>query len=182
MQISLKRFILFASFFISLGALAAVYSFQLEQKPVVPNSVQLVLSPGAGEAYVEEMNAAKREIDLMLYQFSYKPLRQALAEAVKRGVKVRLVLEPRIDSNLDVAKELDAAGVEVRWASRDYANTHSKVAAVDGKRIFVGSTNWSQHAMVQNREVSVLIESEELVAEFMQVFEQDWQKAKPFVR
>ena len=107
-------------------------------------------------------------------------MQEELAKAVERGVVVRVILEPRVDSNYATAETLSQNGIQVKWASREYTNTHSKTAVVDGRKIIVGSTNWSKQAMRSNRESTVLIDSEELAKEFLAVFEEDWVKAKEY--
>ncbi|MFH0922435.1 MAG: phospholipase D-like domain-containing protein [Candidatus Micrarchaeota archaeon] len=143
-------------------------------------SVQALISPPVADEMVAAIDSAQYTIDIMLYQFSYSGLKTALANAEERGVRVRIILEPRVDSNFPTAEFLDSKGVEVKWASKKFANTHAKVAIVDGKRIIVGSINWSQHAMFQNREIGVLIESEELANQLLQVFEADWDIASEY--
>lgn len=123
------------------------------------------------------MSSAQSTLDVQLYQFSYADLKNALAQAALRGVRVRIILEPRVESNLETAQFLRQNGVSARWASREYTNTHSKTMVADGRRVLVGSINWSRNAMKTNREAGVVIESEELAREFLRVFEEDWAKA-----
>ncbi len=167
----------YSAFFFLLGAFCVVALQAMEPKPIQANSAQLVISPPADEFYLGQITSANKSIDIMLYEFSYLPLKQALGKAVKKGTVVRVILEPRVDSNLKTAGELSALGVSVKWASKEFANTHAKTAAIDGFKLIIGSTNWSQHAMKQNREVSVLIESKALTQQFLSIFEQDWKKA-----
>ena len=108
-------------------------------------------------------------------------MKDALVRAVKRGVHVRVILEPRVDSNYPTARFLAENGVTVKWATKDYTNTHSKTAVIDSKKVLVGSTNWSRQAMASNRESTVLVESESVASEFEEVFEEDWGKASGYV-
>ncbi|OIO23082.1 hypothetical protein AUJ65_04495 [Candidatus Micrarchaeota archaeon CG1_02_51_15] len=117
---------------------------------------------------------ARNSIDVQMYVFTSSELKDALVQAARRGVCVRLILEPRIDSNAATAAFLVANGVQVRWASREFANTHSKLALIDGKTVLVGSINWSWHALYANREAALLVENPRLAQEFGSVFEEDW--------
>lgn len=185
--------------FFTLGFLAALFTLALlgqafhastleglagggEGKQYCVLGVQAVFSPDSEQKFVGIVSGAQDKLDIMLYQFSNPALKDALASAVKRGVRVRVLLEPRIDSNYATAEFLAASGIQVRWASKEYTNTHSKTAVIDGRRVLVGSTNWSGQAMRSNRESSVLIESESLAGEFERVFEEDWAKGKEFVQ
>ncbi len=139
-----------------------------------------LFSPDSQDSFVQAVGSAEKTLDVMLYQFSNPAMQEELAKAVERGVVVRVILEPRVDSNYATAETLSQNGIQVKWASREYTNTHSKTAVVDGRKIIVGSTNWSKQAMRSNRESTVLIDSEELAKEFLAVFEEDWVKAKEY--
>ncbi len=140
-----------------------------------------LFSPGSQEEITQYLGSAETSIDVMLYQFSNPALQEALAEARARGVRVRVLLEPRVDSNYAMASLLAEQGIWVKWASKEYTNTHAKTAVIDGRKVLVGSTNWSVQAMRSNREASVLVDSVEVAVEFEKVFEEDWSKGKEFV-
>lgn len=163
----------------------SLYAFDVlnpkSQAVCLNESVYALISPPVADELVGAIDSAQNSIDVMLYQFSYSGLKTALANAEERGVRVRIILEPRVDSNFPTAEFLDSKGIEVRWASQKFANTHAKMAIIDGKKIIVGSINWSQHAMFQNREVGVLIESEALAQQLLGVFEADWAIASDYV-
>ena len=140
-------------------------------------TAQSLVSPGTADEIVSFLDSAQQTMDVEMYVFTASELKDALSQAVQRGVRVRLILEPRVDSNLATAEFLASKGVEVRWATTDYANTHSKLAVVDGKKVLVGSINWSRHALYENRETAVILENERLAREFLAAFEEDWTQA-----
>ena len=140
----------------------------------INGSAQAIISPGSADALIGALGSAQETIDVQMYVFTAGELKKALADAVRRGVRVRVILEPRIDSNLATASELRASGVEVRWASMSFANTHSKLAIIDNRKVLVGSINWSKHALYENREAELLVEDWKIAREFAAVFEQDW--------
>ncbi|VVB66760.1 Cardiolipin synthase B [Candidatus Gugararchaeum adminiculabundum] len=144
-------------------------------------SAQPVFSPDAEEFFVSQIDSAQKTIDVEMYTFSNKNLISALERAKERGVKVRLILESRIDSTTNIAtmKTLKADGIEARWATITYKLTHAKLMIIDGKKVIVGSHNWSKAAMTANREASVYIESEKLAQEFLGEFEKDWELGTP---
>lgn len=144
-------------------------------------SVSTLFSPGAQEEFAGHLSSAQSTVDVMLYQFSNPLLEETLAKARARGVRIRVLLEPRVDSNYAMARLLAEDGIEVRWASKEYTNTHAKTAVIDGKNVVVGSTNWSVQAMRSNREAGVVVDSVGLAGEFERVFEEDWGKGKQFV-
>lgn len=147
--------------------------------PVCAVGVEPLFSPGAEPEIARLIESANRSIDVELYQFSYVGFVDGLADAKARGVQVRVILEPRLsgDDNLDTMESLLEKGVDAKWASLSFANTHSKTMVVDGKKVLVGSPNWSYSAMFRNREAAVVVESSEIAEEFEKIFEEDWEKA-----
>lgn len=155
------------------------YKAPSEEKTCLEGSIETVFSPDAEGKVVETIRAAEKSIDVEMYLFNYRPLAEELAIAKARGVKVRVILEPRLSGaeNLEMIEYLRSRDVEARWASLDYKLTHAKMMIIDGKQVLVGSTNWSNSALNKNREYSVLIEDSTVVEEFVAGFEGDWKKA-----
>ncbi|MCX6769300.1 MAG: phospholipase D family protein [Candidatus Micrarchaeota archaeon] len=140
--------------------------------------VEYVFSPGAESEVISLIRSAQKTIDVEMYVLTSEDIVNELSAAVKRGVKVRVILEPRVeDTRKDkVFQTLRQLGVDMRWASFTYKLTHSKLLIVDGKRALVGSINFSDSALNSNREVAALVEGEN-VHELTAIFEEDWQKA-----
>jgi phosphatidylserine/phosphatidylglycerophosphate/cardiolipin synthase-like enzyme len=92
-----------------------------------------------------------------------------LIGAAQRGVDVAVVLDQTTgfdsaDSDL-TAKKLKAGGVKV--LNDDPENqTHAKFLTVDDDIVIVGSTNWTQPAVENGNEASVLVRSPEVHAVF----------------
>ena len=142
-------------------------------------SISSVFSPENGNEIISIMDSAKQSLDIEMYVFTSDDILQSLKRARDRGVKIRIVLEKRISNNENqkIFAALKIYGIEVRWASIEYALTHAKFIIIDGKRVLVGSHNFSNSAMHKNREASVLIQSEKIASDFQRVFEEDWIKA-----
>ncbi|MFA6328743.1 MAG: phospholipase D-like domain-containing protein [Candidatus Micrarchaeia archaeon] len=137
--------------------------------------VALVLSPGAEGEVVSFIRSAQQGIDIEMYVFTSDDIARELGDAVKRGVRVRVIMEPRVEDSRKqrMFDALTALGVDARWASFSYKLTHSKFAVVDGKRALVGSINFSESALNYNREAAVEVEGEK-VKELAETFETDW--------
>jgi len=140
--------------------------------------VALVFSPGAEGEVVSFIRSAQKSVDIEMYVFTSDVIARELGEAVKRGVTVRVILEPRVEDSRKqkMFDTLSALGVEMKWASFEYKLTHSKFIVVDGKRALVGSINFSESALNYNRETAVEMEGEK-VKEIAAAFETDWAKA-----
>jgi len=140
--------------------------------------IKMIFSPFAQDKVLELIREAKETIDIEVYSFTSEEIAKELIEAKKRGVKIRVILEPRLEDNrkFKIKQILEDSGIEVRWASLEYKLTHSKFIIIDRKKILIGSINLSASALEKNREAAVVVESEK-VKEVLEIFEEDWQKA-----
>ena len=137
-------------------------------------SVSAIFSPGTEQIFVSALRSAQKEIVVEMYVFTSKPLRDELLAARARGVVVKVILEPGVDDNKKMAAFLKDNGIDVRWASSHFDKTHSKFFIIDNSTIFVGSHNWTFHALNLNREASVKITSVEVARDFVETFYSDW--------
>ena len=93
-----------------------------------------------------------------------------LVAARRRGVDVTVYLEkkrgkdPLMTENRRTAEALHHGGVKV-FFDTPRVTTHTKVAVIDGRFVFLGSHNLTQGALRHNNELSVMIDSPELAAE-----------------
>ncbi len=142
-------------------------------------SVQPLFSPGSGSEIVSLMNGAQHTMDIEMYEMTDSSgLGAVMAAARARGVTVRLILEPRVNSKAIPAMVagLSASGVQVKWASLQYTLTHSKMMIIDGHVVLVGSINFSKAAQNTNREADAVLDGP-VAAEYEKVFETDWAAA-----
>ncbi len=139
-----------------------------------------LFSPDASDEIISMMREAKETIEVEMYVFTDDALARELSDAQKRGVQVRVILEGRVNSKAStqtIPAALEAAGVQVRWASLQYALTHSKMMIIDGKKVLIGSINFSKSAQHKNREAAAVLECPEDASQYSEVFEKDWKDA-----
>ena len=170
------HFIIF-SLGLLLGAVFITYfPLQKQQATSGTTAIESIFSPDAKGEILAAIDSAKTSLDVEMYLFKYQTLADELVAAKGRGVKVRVLLEPNLSGgnpNLETMSYLRGHGIEARWSTPSRTN-HAKFFIIDGKRVAVGSHNWSFSAMTKNREASVLVEDARTTAEFQQAFEQDW--------
>lgn len=130
-----------------------------------------VFSPYEGHEIVDLIDEADSTIEIEVYAFTSRDIVEALERAKMRGVKIRIILET---INPEMHDELLYKGFDVRYATKAYKTTHSKIMIVDRERILVGSHNFSNSALYKNREASVIISDMDTVKEFLEEFETDW--------
>src|SRR6185437_3117546 len=102
---------------------------------------------------------------------------EALTQAAKRGVDVRLLLPARSDSPLSIAvaharysKLLDA-GAKI-YEMHDVV-LHSKTVVVDGVWSAIGSSNFDHRSVIFNDEVDVIILGSDAAQELEDLFQAD---------
>jgi phosphatidylserine/phosphatidylglycerophosphate/cardiolipin synthase-like enzyme len=124
-----------------------------------PQSLAVHFSPSGGctDAVVREIAAAKREILVLAYGFTSRPISQALVDAKLRGVDVEIVLDHsnETDAHSDLHFLLEQKLTPVIDAH--HAIAHNKVMLIDGRTIVTGSFNFTAHAESHNAENLVVI-------------------------
>jgi phosphatidylserine/phosphatidylglycerophosphate/cardiolipin synthase-like enzyme len=101
----------------------------------------------------------------------------ALAAAHRRGVDVRLLLDPNQEVNRHGFELLRRAGVGVRWYPvRAGAKLHAKAGLFDS-RLLLGSANWSVSGLSVNHELDLETDDGAVAAAFKARFDADWGSA-----
>ncbi|MEM4360172.1 MAG: phospholipase D-like domain-containing protein [Candidatus Bilamarchaeaceae archaeon] len=139
-------------------------------------SLHIVVSPENGREILDFIDGARQSLDVEVYFISSTEVTNALIEAKRRGVDVRVIVDrgPYKEENTWVLERLSAAGIPVKFGV-GYKTYHTKFIIRDGTDVLVGSHNLSHSALYQNREVSLILRNT-LADEFMKIFEEDWQE------
>jgi phosphatidylserine/phosphatidylglycerophosphate/cardiolipin synthase-like enzyme len=121
---------------------------------------------------------ARIEIRAEVFVITDHEVLAALAAAHRRGVRVRMLLDPRQDVNLPSRKLLVEAGVEVRWYPAPAgAKLHAKTGLFDGQRLLLGSANWSLGGLSVNHELDVATSDPGAIRAYAARFDSDWTKS-----
>ncbi len=120
-------------------------------------------------AYVDAIRGARERVDLVCpYFYPGQRIRRALRQAADRGVRVRLLLQGKVDYRLAgwaaeaLYAELMAHGVEIHEYTPAFL--HAKVAVVDGRWATVGSSNIDPLSLLVNLEANVVVHDQAFVA------------------
>ena len=117
-----------------------------------------------------------------MFVFSDPHLLKAVAAARKRGVKVRVMLNPARrdgeDDNEVSRKALQAEDVEVKDSNPDFGITHEKSMVVDDEIAYVKSLNWATKNLTETRDYAVSTSHAKEVEEIIECFEADWHRKK----
>jgi phosphatidylserine/phosphatidylglycerophosphate/cardiolipin synthase-like enzyme len=118
---------------------------------------------------------ARRTVSGEVFVLTDADVAAALAAARRRGVQVRILLDPAQDPNLAPYRLLQATGVEVRWYPVPRGTKlHAKAALFDSRRLLVGSANWSLSGLSVNHELDLMVEDPLPARAFSARFERDW--------
>lgn len=125
---------------------------------------------GVDELLVTAIDSARLTVDLAIYSFSLRNVRDALVRAHARGVAVRVVAE---SDNLDgyVFQDLVAAGVPVLGDRRE-GLMHDKFMVVDRREVWLGSMNYTYSGAYEDNNVLLRVRSAELVDNYTREFDE----------
>ncbi len=113
-------------------------------------------------AYVEAIRLARTHVDLITpYFYPGHRFRMALCAAARRGVRVRLLLQGKVDYRIAAvaahALYAELLGHGVQIFEYEPAFLHAKVAVVDGQWATVGSSNIDPLSLLLNLEANVIV-------------------------
>lgn len=130
---------------------------------------------GPDEALASAIDSARLSVDVAVYSLNLWSIRDALLEAHRRGVIVRLVME---SDNVDVpeVQALVEAGIPV-LGDRRAGLMHNKFVIIDRREVWTGSMNFTVNSAYRSYNNLVQIRSPEMaqnyLTEFDEMFEED---------
>ena len=143
----------------------------------------VVLPDDSARPMLDAINHASRSLRIKMFVFSDPAILQAVIAAHKRGVDVRVMLNPARRSgeseNEESRKLLTSAGINVLDSNPSFDLTHEKSMVVDDETAFVMSFNWEPRNLTETRDYAVVTGAHHEVAEVMECFDADWER-KPF--
>jgi len=125
---------------------------------------------------------AKTSLDIAIYSLTHPDIIQAISDAKKRGVVVRIIsdkTEAKNKTQAEALNNLKSAGIPIK------INTHSglmhlKVTIVDKKLFTSGSFNYSKAAATTNDEVLIVDRDPIAATKWDQEFVAMWNDTKKF--
>lgn len=114
---------------------------------------------------------------LMVIGNTVEELVDKLVEARNRGVDVAILLDDDPEPNVDYTYSyLKDRGLNVKLDDTDKA-LHSKLLIIDNRTVIVGSTNWSDNSIDNNREANVRINDPDVADYYERFFWNAWEDA-----
>lgn len=139
-------------------------------------------------ALLERIAGAEESIDIAMFAFADPEVRQAVLDARKRGVEVRVLLDPGETvfgmrnvgfPNQGTRVILEDAGIELRYfKSQPGQQFHTKLAIFDGQQVLAGSTNFIPGAFENIKELSVELTGPQAAEPCAHYFERCWANSR----
>jgi phosphatidylserine/phosphatidylglycerophosphate/cardiolipin synthase-like enzyme len=146
--------------------------------------VRMYYAPQTNLADIDRalMASARSRIDFAAYVLSDQAIMNALMEAARRGVKVRIYLDPdqpalkNPERSQPFVALMRAPNVEARMKTGGNDLMHLKAYQVDGRVLRTGSANFSFSGARRQDNDLILIDSPSAVAQFVEQFEYLWKR------
>ena len=136
-------------------------------------------APGAEIRLMLEraLRAAGQRVLAEVYTLTDPEVIAELVDAHRRGVDVRVLLDPNQAYNLHGYEVLRAGGVEVRWYPVPRGVLlHAKIGLFDGELV-LGSANWTLSGLDVNHELDIETTDVGAVAAYAARFAADWDRS-----
>lgn len=132
-------------------------------------------------AVLDVIGAARERLQLSLFRCDDQPVMDALADAVRRGVRVRALLTGRAKGSKKQLKQLHAflqtLGAEVRRYADLVVRYHAKYVVADDGPALVASLNFTRKCFEDTCDFLVVSRDVELVVALTRLFDADWNAA-----
>lgn len=148
-------------------------------------SVQVGFSPegSARKLVLETIGSAQHSIQMLAYSFQATDIVQALIDAEKRGVEVRIVVDKKRNLGKSSKTAMDLVvlnGVELRTNEHFHLH-HDKTIIVDGNTVETGSFNFAPSAETTNSEnVVVIRDMPEVSRQYIAHWQSRWELGVPY--
>jgi phosphatidylserine/phosphatidylglycerophosphate/cardiolipin synthase-like enzyme len=165
----------------------ATYPTRLASRNVSATSVTVVTAPDNAERVLSGLlaNATDRvHVLQMTAERDGALVRDAIA-AARRGVDVRILLSSawyarenngRLVDALNALADRESLPLEARLVDPNgrFRKVHAKGVVVDDA-VVLGSINWNDHSLRENREVAVVLRGDGVARYYADAFDADWQ-------
>jgi cardiolipin synthase A/B len=138
----------------------------------------VVLPDDSIRPLLDAIDHATTSLRIKMFVFSDSRILGAVNKAHRRGVQVRIMLNPTRRNgqteNQECRKLLADAGIEVIDSTPAFEITHEKSMVVDEKSAWIMSLNWETKNLTDTRDYAVVTSHAHEVREIVECFEADW--------
>lgn len=151
------------------------FDFMWVRKDIYDNN--LVLSPFSSRKKLEYfLKNAKKSIKIYAHNFSDKSISNIILEKQNKWLDIKIIFPDlkKVSSNNDEINILKQSNVNLKLI--DKPEIHAKAILIDDKYLYVWSINFSSYSIDENREIWILIKNEDILRQFLGIFNDDFQK------
>lgn len=157
-------------------------------------------NPQGHVEFINLVDSAKSSINLEIFHLSVQEDIDALIRAHNRGINVRVILNRDItapatttssdtspamtpppqsaqqmhsQANAATFQQLKDVGVDVKLSSSKFSITHEKSMSIDQNKVMISTMNLT-HLYKVTRDFGVILNDQNIIKEFDDVFEADW--------
>ena len=151
-------------------------------KKTAPIEWKPIVLPNDGiEQVTAFIRSAARNIDCKHFKLIDPSVIQELIAAQKRGIAVRVMLNPRRsdgsrvnDKTFELLKE---AGVNVKWTNPKFVVSHEKSITIDNTRVLLATFNICTTCLTKVRDYALITNDPEIVSDIRLCYTADWNEA-----
>ena len=139
---------------------------------------------GLDEALAAAIDLSSATLDIAAFELNSDALRDAIAAAHERGVRVRIVTDDEhgLDDEGDAhLRDLQRAGVALRDDSRS-GLMHNKFAIIDQRTVWTGSWNYTVNGSYRNNNNALALESAAAAAAYQAEFDEMFERGEFGIR
>ena len=150
------------------------------------SDIQVYFSPNQNIdlIMIKEIEKAKAKISVAIYDITNKKITDALINAHKRGISVRLYTDKNINKDYEqpLLDDLETNGIDVKIATpENWSNVqayraimHNKFIVIDENLVITGSYNFTANAEENNRENLIIIPNKIIAEKYYKQFNIYW--------
>jgi phosphatidylserine/phosphatidylglycerophosphate/cardiolipin synthase-like enzyme len=154
-------------------------SQQIILEPSLVKQILFILPDEKEGPLLKEIEKAQKSINLEMYLLSNKKIIQALKDAKKRGVEIKIILEKNPYNlewfNKKIFKEFKESGIQIKWGNPEFSLTHSKFMIIDDQVVIIMTCNFTYSGFNKSRDFGLINFDSKDVKEIKKLFEADWQ-------
>jgi phosphatidylserine/phosphatidylglycerophosphate/cardiolipin synthase-like enzyme len=138
----------------------------------VPQTDRTKWQNGIDAEIAKSLADVRQTLDIAAFEWNNPALTQAVLDAHKRGVKVRMVAdnEHTIEDSGSTIKQLADAGIPIVYDNRS-AFMHNKFMILDGQAVWTGSMNFQQNDIFRNNNNVLRLNNAEVARIYTREFE-----------
>ena len=156
-----------ASVFSSSGTVDYVLTHEYSNKTKINHPEELL---------IQGIDQSKTSIQMSIFSITLTSIGNALKEAKKRGVDIRVIADGEQSQNKyqkSILLDLVHSGIPVKL-DQHKGYMHLKLTVIDDQIVYVGSFNYSKSASSINDEILLKVSDESMAKQLHQEFDRMW--------